>query len=102
MKTRFAVIVCALSLGLAGCGDKINQDTFDEITVGMSQEKVQEILGGEGTREDVSGVSISGAGVAGGSRVSSSVRTYTWSEGSEKIVIDFADGKVLSKRKVGF
>ena len=102
MNRRFALAACIATLALAGCGDAINQDTYDQITVGMTLEKVNEILGGEGTREDVSGVSISGAGVAGGSRVSSSVRTYTWSEGSEKIVIDFADGKVLSKRKVGF
>lgn len=104
---RFLPLIALLALAplapLSGCADAINEDTYGQIKIGMTLEQVQDLLGGEGTREEVAGTSISGAGVGGTSRVSTSVKTYTWSEGKEKIVVEFADGKVLAPpRKIGF
>jgi hypothetical protein len=87
---------------LAGCEQNITDENFDRIQAGVTtHEQAKDILGGEGTAEDVSGAEISGAGVLGGSGAPK-VRTYTWKEGDKQVILTIADGKVVSKSKRGF
>lgn len=102
---RWAFALAASSLlVLGGCGDKLNDENYNAITVGMTKGEVEKLLGESGERQEVSGVSISAAGVAGGSRSSGDQFTYVWksSNGVKEISITTKDGKVISKSKVGF
>ncbi|GJQ30125.1 MAG: hypothetical protein HBSAPP03_20090 [Phycisphaerae bacterium] len=84
-----------LLVGLVACDDKLSQENFDKITIGMTEGQVQGILG-KGERLDVGGMSISGAGVASGAARNSQV-TYEWKKKNTMISITFADGKVVQK-----
>ncbi len=84
---------------LTGCEDKITPENYALIKPGMPIGDVEKLLG-EGEREEVSGISISGAAVAGGS--STSV-VYTWkADDGRKIVVTVKDGNVSSMNKFGF
>lgn len=91
------VFVClSLSMGmLAGCESKVNQDNWDKITMGMTQGEVEGILG-PGTKQEIQGTSISGAGIAGGA-ARNSLDTYLWKMGTKEVSITFKDGKVMAK-----
>lgn len=93
-------LVAAASL-LAGCEQaRIDQESFDQIKVGMSYEEVKSILGGDGADETPSGTSISGAGVASGS--GSAEKLYVWKDKSRSIAVNIKDGKVTNVTKFGF
>ena len=97
-----AAAVCLLAvLPLAGCESKVSDENFDRITTGMTRDQVEAFMG-EGEREDVSGVSISGAGIAGGSPAQPTTKTFSWKDGQKQIIVEFKDEKVISKRKAGF
>ena len=99
---RSGAVVLGMGLtvgGLAGCEDKITPENYALIKPGMSIYEVEKILG-QGVREEVSGVSISAAAVAGGS--STSV-TYTWkSDDGRRIVVTVKDGNVATMNKFNF
>ena len=95
-----ALCACAALLS-SGCSEKVSDENYEKIQVGMGLDQVQGFMG-EGEREDVSGVSISGAGIAGGSPAVSKTKTFTWKSGNKQIVVETRDEKVVSKRKVGF
>ena len=94
------VLILAAML-MPGCESNVSDETFDQITTGMTYDQVKNLLG-EGTKEDVSGVTISSGGIAGGSANTPTTKTYSWKSGSKQIVIEFREEKVLNKRKVGF
>jgi|SoiMethySBSTD1v2_1073268.scaffolds.fasta_scaffold428536_2 hypothetical protein len=99
-------VAAALGLILAavlmpGCEAAVSDESYDQITVGMTFDQVKNILG-EGTKEDVSGVTISSGGIAGGSANTPTTKTYSWKSGGKQIIIEFKDEKVLNKRKAGF
>jgi hypothetical protein len=104
MPTRRPIVAAALSLAcllIVSC-QKVNDDSYAKVKDGMTLSQVQSILG-EGDKEDSSGTSISAAGMAGKSSSDASRRqTYLWKDGEKQIVIDFADDKVVAKRKIGF
>ncbi len=93
------VTVCVVMLlclaGLTGCESKVNQENWDKITMGMTQGEVEGILG-PGTRQEIQGTSISGAGIAGGA-ARNSLDTYLWKMGTKEVSITFKDGKVMAK-----
>jgi hypothetical protein len=95
------VLMLAPLAALTGCEEKITDDTFNQITVGMTLDKAENLLGGAGTEEDTGGASISSYGIMSGSR-GSSTRTLSWKEGDKRIILQVADGKVVSKSKMGF
>ena len=100
---RAALVAAAVFLVTTtpGCDSGLDDETFDKISTGMTVDQVEGILGA-GEREDVGGVSISGAGVAGGSPSQSTTKTFSWKSGGKQIVVEFKDEKVVSKRKIGF
>ncbi len=97
-----AAALCSLAVFTApGCDDKVSDENFEKITLGMRYDQVQGFMG-EGEREDVSGTSISGAGIAGGSPNVATTKTFSWKSGNKQIVVETKDEKVIAKRKVGF
>jgi hypothetical protein len=94
----FAGVCLALA---AGCTDAVSEESFTQITPGMTRSQVEGILGA-GEKEDRSGVSISGAGIAGGSAAGSSTTTYSWKSGQKQIIVEFKDDKVVHARKLNF
>jgi hypothetical protein len=86
---------------LAGCSEGISQETFDQITVGMTQTKVEEILG-SGEEQTSGGHGISAGGVLSGNKQPTNEKTFLWKEGSMKIIVNFKNGAVVSKSKQGF
>jgi hypothetical protein len=84
---------------LAGCEDKITPENYAMLKTGMPLADAQKILG-QGEREEISGYSISAAGMGGGSSVSV---TYTWkAEDGRKIVATVKDGNITTLSKSGF
>lgn len=88
-------------LTLAGCTEAVSEENFTQITNGMTRSQVEDILGA-GEKEDRSGVSISGAGIAGGSASTPTTTTYSWKSGQKQIIIEFKDDKVINARKLNF
>lgn len=104
LASRLAVALCASSFLLcSGCEEKISDANFNAINTGMTLSEVEKILGGKGERQEISGVSISGAGIAGSSRGSGDQFTYVWkNNGNKEISVTTQGGKVISKGKAGF
>ncbi|MBX3382694.1 MAG: hypothetical protein KF864_04195 [Phycisphaeraceae bacterium] len=89
-----------LCMSIAGCEDTVNAESYAAIQPGMSLHEVEKIMGGKGTQEEVTGVSISAAGMAGSSRSTQAV--YVWKSKGNIISVTVNDGKVLSVSKSGF
>lgn len=90
----------ALTLGLlvsVGCENKINDTNFAKIKPGMDITAVNAILG-PGEKQENSGMSISGAGVAGGA-AQNSQDTYVWHSKNMDITVICAGGKVVQAYK---
>jgi hypothetical protein len=97
-----AAAVCLIAAFLApGCTEKVSDENFEKITLGMGLDQVQGFMG-EGEREDRGGTSISGAGIAGGSPNIPTTKTFSWKSGNKQIIVETKDEKVIAKRKVGF
>ncbi len=91
----------AAALFLTACSGGVNQESFDQIQIGMSQQKVEDIMG-SGEEQTSGGHGISAGGVLSGNKQASNEKTFLWKEGSMQIIVDFKDGAVVSKRKLGF
>lgn len=103
LASRLAVALCASSFLLCtGCEEKISDANFNAINTGMTLSEVEKILGGKGERQEISGVSISAAGVGGSSRGSGDQFTYVWKVNNKEISVTTQGGKVISKGKAGF
>jgi 2-keto-3-deoxy-galactonokinase len=86
-RRRFCWLILAglVVVVLAGCArSKINQENFDKIKLGMSQEEVQLILG---PSTEASGLEIA---VFSGTHAK-------WIQGDTAITIQFINGKVVAK-----
>ena len=102
IRTLIAVAICLLAVLTApGCEEKVSDENFEKITLGMGLDQVQGFMG-DGQQEDVSGVTISGAGIAGGSPNVSTTKTFSWKSGNKQIIVETRDEKVIAKRKLGF
>ena len=104
MLRRIAMFpVLALVLVLGACDAAITQNTFDQITVGMTLGEVESILGGKGDEQATQGTSIGAGGVVG-STAGSTTKTYVWrAAGRKEVSVTFdADYKVKTKNKAGF
>lgn len=97
---RAVCVACLLAAAvlLPGCESKITSENYDRISVGMTRQAVENILG-SGTDETASGTSISSAGIADSK--SSNEKTFVWREGGATITVVFKDGKVVEKSKTG-
>lgn len=85
MRVHRSLGVAILVLCLAACGSHLDQEKFDKIHDGMSQEEVRQILG---EPADASGGSI--LGLSGAEAV--------WKDGKTTISVHFLNDKVVSKR----
>lgn len=82
---------------MSGCENKITEANYAQIKPGMTIEQVEAILG-PGERQEVGGMSISGAGVAGGAAINSQA-TYLWKSRDMTITVVCEGGKVLTVYK---
>lgn len=97
---RLLTALCACTL-LIACEAKLTQENFARIKKGMTLADVQTILGSSGTEDtSASGMSISGAGIAGSSKESKE-HIYVWKEGDSTITVIISDGKVVEARQTG-
>jgi outer membrane protein assembly factor BamE (lipoprotein component of BamABCDE complex) len=79
------ILLALVVVALVGCTrSKINQQNFDKIKLGMTQEKVQQILG---PPTEASSLEVA---VFSGSHAK-------WVQGDSAITIQFLNGKVVAK-----
>jgi hypothetical protein len=103
LPSRLALALCASSFVLlSGCEEKLNDANFNAINTGMTLSEVEKILGGKGEKQEITGVSISAAGVGGSARGSGDQYTYVWKDNNKEISVTTQGGKVISKGKAGF
>jgi hypothetical protein len=93
-------IVAFMGVALPGCEDKVNADSYDAITIGMTIGQVEGIMGGAGVKQEVTGTSISGAGLAATARSTQDI--YVWKSGLKEISVTIVADKVVNKAKSGF
>ena len=96
-----ALALLAFSLALGGCEEKVTQENFDKIEVGMTLGGVEAILGA-GTLEEASGTSLGTGGIPERSSDDVKDRTYSWEEGGKIITVRIVDDKVIKKTKMGW
>ena len=84
MRVHRSLGVAILLLSLAACGSRLNQENFDKIHDGMSQQEVREILGDP---VDASGASF--LGLSSGEAV--------WKDDKATITVHFLNDKVVGK-----
>jgi len=95
MRTNWLVALAAAALCASlpvGCS-KVGEGNYERIKDGMTVEEVKSILG-EPTRQAGGEVAVGDLSVGG--------RTMTWQEGEKRIVVTFANGKVVAKLKENF
>lgn len=97
----FAVLLLALaSLLLSGCEEKMTEENFARIQMGMSLSQVEGIFG-SGTKRPTETRSLSGAyGIpVTTNQASDNFSVYDWEEGWKKLSVTFRDGKVIDWNK---
>lgn len=93
----FGLAAAILMFGFVACEKKLTQANHDKLAAGQTLGQVEAILG-KGTRQEITGMSISGAGIAGGS-TGSSLDTYVWKDGARELSVVFKEGKSISWNK---
>jgi hypothetical protein len=96
------VLIAALFLlPLAACEEKLTQENYDKIQVGMQIFEVETIMGGKG---DLESAGTSGGISSGGVMMSEAAapNIYKWQHGTKIITVTAKDGKVIAKGKDGF
>lgn len=93
--------LAAAALLFVGCEAKLTSENYARLKPGMTLAEVQTVLGSSG-KEDSSptGMTISGAGIAGSSRESNE-QIYLWEEDGVTITVILKDGKVVETRQSG-
>jgi len=85
-------------LPLAACEEKLTQENFDKIQIGMNIWEVEKILGGKGELESTGSTGgISAAGIM--SMEAAPPNQYRWQHGNKMITVTAKDGKVVGKNK---
>lgn len=107
MTTRFSALILAVSLFLVltlvlvpGCENKVTQETYDAIQMGMTQSQVEDLLGGSGEEENIGGVSIGAEGLMSSAKKGPQ-KTFVWKKDGGMISVTFRDGKVVDKGRMG-
>lgn len=95
------VLALAATILLCACAGGVDDESFAKINNGMSVSAVEKILG-SGELQDTGGFGSSSAGVITGKTAPTNFKTYLWKDGNYQIIVEFKDGEVVSKRKVGF
>ena len=101
IRAACAVAALVFVLAASGCENALSLESYEQITVDMSQSEVETILG-VGEEQTASGTDISAGGLVSGSGSESGRdRTFLWKADHRQIVVNFRDGKVLSKSQQG-
>lgn len=98
---RLVLAAAVAAFVLSGCGGGVDDDTYAKINNGMSLSKVEDLLG-SGEEQTSGGTGISSSGLATGNTTPANQKTILWKDGSKQIIVEFKDGAVVSKRKIGF
>lgn len=90
MTTRYwrrplSTAALALTLILAGCGSKVNEENFTRIQDGMTEQQVIELLGQPSETSSVSALGVSGT-------------SAVWRAEDAVISVQFVNGKVRLKQ----
>lgn len=100
MKTKSILPILLLSLTLAACEQKVNQENYNLVQKGMELSEVEKLLG-KGELQDEGGTSIGAGGLTGGSSANSQ-KTYQWKIPGKEISVTFGpDGKMVTKNSHG-
>lgn len=97
----FAVLLLAVaSLQLAGCEEKMTEENYAQIQMGMSLSQVEGIFG-TGTKRPNETRSLSSAyGIpVTTNQAPENFWVYDWEEGWKKLSVTFRDGKVIDWNK---
>lgn len=98
------VVVASVALGaclfLQGCEDQLTLANYNQIKTGQADYEVEKLLGGKGVKDETTGMSISGAGIASSSGGGSQV-TFIWKGRGKEVSVTFAGGKVVTKSQRG-
>lgn len=96
-------LACVLALLVGpGCEDKVTTESYDQIKTGMDMVEVEDILGGSGELQAAAGVGIGADGLPQMQRKDDGdTKTYLWGDENQGIIVQFKDGKVSYKRKIG-
>lgn len=81
----FAAAALALTLILAGCGSKVNEENFARIQEEMTEQQVIELLGQPSETSSVSALGVSGT-------------SAVWRAEDAVISVQFVNGKVRLKQ----
>ncbi len=97
-----ALTLTGAAMTLPGCGeDPVCEENYVQLKAGMALHEVEQIMGGAGEKEQMpTGMSISGAGIAGAS--TNNVDRYIWKSRGAQISVEVRDGKVASVGRSGF
>ncbi|MBK7404050.1 MAG: hypothetical protein IPJ41_05325 [Phycisphaerales bacterium] len=102
-RRMLAITIAAACLCfLPGCGDKVNQESFDTIQNGMDLTQVEDIMGGAGDLQEAGGVGIDSTGLLSSKTGEGATKDYLWGDENTGILVKFKDGKVSYKQKMGF
>ncbi|MDP1662938.1 MAG: hypothetical protein Q8L55_13565 [Phycisphaerales bacterium] len=94
-----AVAVVAVMV-VPGCEQKLTDEKFDQLKLGMTGQEVEAILRcGKGDDETPSGTSMSGSGLSG-SRGADLV--YVYKSGDHSVTVTYREGKAVQFNKRGF
>ncbi|MFM9995391.1 MAG: hypothetical protein ACKVU4_06270 [Phycisphaerales bacterium] len=94
----------ALTLTLVACGPTLDEESFAQLQIGMTQLQVEGILDGPGDMLSTRHENSSGGMLATFAPGESPTITYIWknSSGSREVTVDFRDGKAVGLAKAGF
>lgn len=101
-RTACVAIVASIALAPAGCEEEVERITLENynlIKVGMTKVEIETLLGGPGTRQEVTGTGISAAGIASATR--SVQDTYVWKKGYKEISVTFVADRVVGYGQAG-
>jgi hypothetical protein len=84
----------------AGCEQKLTEDKFGQLKIGMTGQEVEGILRcGSGTDETQGGFNMAASGVSGSGGTD---RVYVYKSGDRSVTVVYRDGKVTQLNKTGF
>lgn len=89
--STFVALTC---LCIAACS-KVNDDNYNKIQTGMTQQQVEDILG-KGTDQPAS------ASIGGISVTTTAAKNVRYGDDSKNITVTYAGDKVIRKDKKGF
>jgi len=84
----------------AGCEQKLTDEKYAQLKVGMTDREIEGILRcGGGTEETQGGFNVGSSGVSGSSGTD---RVFVYKDGDRSVTVTYRDGKAVQLNKRGF